>query len=125
MKIIFCLLLGVFIVSCEGKMSHDREAELVGEYLIESSLTGKLSSSENVGHPNIVRIGNGLKGKMAELKNSLVNDCASELQINTSDKEASHIIYIICSAKPVLGIRLKYDSNYKAFHILGYWTSGL
>jgi len=125
MKIFLFLFLSVFIFSCASSVNRDKEAEHVGEYLLGLLLSDKLISSDAVGHPNIVRIGNGLKGKMVELKSSLIKGCSSVNQEDISDKEVSHIIYIVCSKKPVLGIRLKYDNKYEAFHILGYWTSGL
>jgi hypothetical protein len=125
MKIVLYLFLSVFVFSCADSVDRDQEAELVGEYLIDLLLSEKLASTDNVGHPNIVRVGNGLKEKMAEIKSSRIKDCVSANQQDLTEKEASHIIYIVCSKKPVLGVRLKYDKKYKAFHILGYWTGGL
>tara|TARA_R100000306_G_scaffold54193_2_gene51288 strand:- start:83496 stop:83891 length:396 start_codon:yes stop_codon:yes gene_type:complete len=112
------------ILSCTSDGRHGDAARSVGNYLLESALTGSLFTSGNNGHPNIVRVGESLKSKLKELTPTLSRDCTSKL-IENSDEKASHLLLLVCNAHPVIGLRLKYDGDYNAFHILGYWSSGL
>ncbi|MFC1684719.1 hypothetical protein ACFL0R_04500 [Pseudomonadota bacterium] len=125
MKRFVLLILLLLNSSCHGGEQIDKQAILVGDYLIESAVSEKLFSVNKTGHPNIVRIGDGLKNKLLELRPELAKGCTSELLRKHKDKEASHVVLLVCDKKPTLGLRLSYDGDYKAFHILGYWTSGL
>lgn len=125
MKKIVLLILLLLNYSCDKGAEKEKQAILVGNYLIETTVSTKLFATENTDHPNIVRIGDGLKKKPLDLKPELEKGCSSKLLKEHKDKEASHVVLIICNKKPAIGLRLRYDRDYKAFHILGYWTSGL
>ncbi|MGH1428607.1 MAG: hypothetical protein ACRBEE_11760 [Arenicella sp.] len=121
-KAILTLITLPFLFSCSFAKDKNEKAVLVGSYLISSH--GEFRKGENAGHPDIVRIGDGLIEKLKELgpKNDI---CRSDLLLGLEDIEASHIIKISCGSNTVLAIRLKYSDRLSRFHILGWWTSGL
>ena len=125
MRLLYLALFFIVVVSCTNNQQHDAAAVAVGDYLLESTLSGDIFKSPNIGHANIVRIGDGLKGKLMELNPKLNQKCSTVLDGEFDDSEATHRVKIVCEKKPLLGIRLKYDSDYNSFHILGWWTSGL
>lgn len=121
--IVFCL---ASVISCSKEDSHLQDAVAVGDYLIVSALKAESLSDLSSGDAaNVVRYGEGLKRKLTDLRPILNDNCRTIPESDFHDPVASHIINISCNRKPVLAIRLRYDDKYHAFHILGWWTSGL
>ena len=119
--VVVSLLLG----SCSGMGQHNDTAMGIGTYLLGETLAGRIAGLDNISQPNIVRIGDELKEKLKELSPKLSGKCEISIDLYHSDQEATHVIFIVCDNIRKIGLRLKYDIKYSAFHILGYWTSGL
>jgi len=112
-------------MSCTSHEVHNQSAINLGNYLVESTLNNELFAIERTKHPNIVRIGDKLQLKLKELKPKFSSKCVSELEVNHQDREVTHRVIVSCNGVSLIGLRLNYDKKYSAFHILGYWTSGL
>jgi len=119
---VLSFVLILLLVSCADTKKYNADAIRAGDYLIAS--WQDIHVGENNGHLNMVRVGDGLIGKLRELKPA-TNSCVSKLAGTKEDSEASHLVKIFCDQIPVLGIRLRYDKSINKFHILGWWTSGL
>lgn len=126
LRYLFITICLAISASCAKEDSRLQDAVAVGDYLIASTLRAEPLSGRSSGSAEaVVRFGDGLKGKLKELRPALNADCITIVDSEIHDPEASHVIKILCDRKPVLAVRLRYDHNYRAFHVLGWWTSGL
>ncbi|WDE09361.1 hypothetical protein [Thalassomonas haliotis] len=127
MKLITVILLAL-LMSCSNDQEQDLLAEKVGYYLLEETLSESVFSKGALEHPNIIRLGAALGEQLKSLRSNFSANCKTEVVLGDNkagDGTASHHIFIICEQVKNIGIRLKYDREKRAFHILGYWTRGL
>ncbi|PTX58976.1 hypothetical protein C8N46_11145 [Kordia periserrulae] len=114
------ILILLLLISCQ-KAELD-EKRIIG---IGKQLTHTEFSQSEFEVSDIVKIGNGMKKKIIELKK---NATAFEYGINNGDfeepfgnRKADGILTITTDYKDI-GIRLKYDKKLDKFHILGWMT---
>ena len=124
MKYVALILILMFALGCQKPEDRNARALQVAEVLMRAALAGDDLSQAEPGVYGVVTVGDGLVGKLRELSSNASDDCTYAL-LDDSDPMASHVVMVACDEKPLIGLRLNYDETYDAFHILGWWTSGL
>jgi hypothetical protein len=113
-------LLIVLLLGCSVAGNPDRRAEAVG-----AALCASIETAGEV--PGLVRLGSGLRDRLASLRGELSDGCTAEIRSGDApaplgDGRGTHHILLRSGGREILGLRLAYDRSLAGFHVLGFWT---